>query len=130
VDKWPVYEFMTKSKVKKGVDAKALNHLKKMYSTISKLTAADLTVGHYDRVQTMWSNYCGELELTLSHPNKGYVKLASRLRDCLWLRWGSRGPRCEAPRTRDHTINQRRSSSNMNIPAMVQQEEQEEQQEK
>ena len=51
MDKWPVYEFMTKSTVKKGVDAKALNHLKKMYSTISKLTAADLTVGHYDRVQ-------------------------------------------------------------------------------
>ena len=117
--KWPVYEFLTKSKVRKGVEAGAVNRLKKMYATISKLTSADLTVGHYDRVQVMWANYCSELELTLESPNKGYVKLASRLRDCLWLRWGSRGPRCEAPKWRDHKINQRRSSSNMNIPQMV-----------
>ena len=62
----------------------------------------------------------------MQNPNKGYVKLASRLRDCLWLRWGSRGPRCEAPKWRDHKINQRRSSSNMNIPQMVKDEEEEE----
>jgi len=116
----------TKSHVKKGVETKALHHLKKMYSTISKLTSADLTVGHYDRVNTMWSNYCLELELTLDHPNKGYVKLAQRLKDVLWLRWGSRGPRCEAPLWRDHTINQRRSSSNMNIPQLLEKEEEEE----
>ena len=44
-----MYEFMTKSIAKPGVTAKALHHIKKMYSTISKLTAADLAEGHYER---------------------------------------------------------------------------------
>ena len=44
-----MYEFMTKSTAKPGVTAKALHHLKKMYSTIAKLTASDLQAGHYDR---------------------------------------------------------------------------------
>ena len=60
-----------------------MDRLKKMYATISKLTSADLSVGHYDRVQVMWANYCRELELTLQNPNKGYVKLALRPQDCL-----------------------------------------------
>ena len=47
--KWPMYEFMTKSTAKPGVTAKALHHIKKMYSTIAKLTASDLQAGHYDR---------------------------------------------------------------------------------
>ena len=44
-----MYEFMTKSTAKPGVTAKALHHIKKMYSTIAKLTASDLQAGHYDR---------------------------------------------------------------------------------
>ena len=44
-----------------------MDRLKKMYATISKLTSADLSVGHYDRVQVMWANYCSELELTLQY---------------------------------------------------------------
>ena len=44
-----MYEFMTKSIAKPGVTAKALHHIKKMYSTISKLTATDLAEGHYER---------------------------------------------------------------------------------
>ena len=57
-----------------------------MYATISKLTSADLLglgLGHYYKVQVMWAIYCSELELTLQNPNKGYVKLALRPRDCL-----------------------------------------------
>ena len=46
---WPMYEFMTKSVAKPEVTAKALHHIKKMYATISKLSAADFSVGHYDR---------------------------------------------------------------------------------
>ena len=44
-----MYEFMTKSTAKPGVTAKALHHIKKMYSTIAKLTASDLQAGPYDR---------------------------------------------------------------------------------
>ena len=44
-----MYEFMTKSVAKPGVTAKALHHVKKMYSTIAKLSDADLQEGHYDR---------------------------------------------------------------------------------
>ena len=58
-----------------------VDRLKKMYATILKLTSADLS--HYYKVQVMWANYCNELELTLQNPNKGYVKLALRPRDCL-----------------------------------------------
>ena len=47
--KWPMYEFMTKSVAKPGVNAKALHHMVKMYATISSLTATDFSVGHYDR---------------------------------------------------------------------------------
>ena len=39
--------------------------LKKMYATISKLASADLSLGHYYKVQVMWDIYCSELELTL-----------------------------------------------------------------
>ena len=45
-----MYEFMTKSVAKPGVTAKALHHVKKMYSTIAKLSDADLQEGHYDRL--------------------------------------------------------------------------------
>ena len=69
----------------KGGGGGDVDRLKKMYATISKLTSADLSVGHYYKVQVMWANYCSELELTLQNPNKGYVKLALRLRDCLQL---------------------------------------------
>jgi len=117
--KWPMYEFMTKSVAKPGVNAKALHHIKKMYATISKLTATDFSVGHYDRIHTMWANYYNELFLTLEKPNKGYVRLSSRLQDVLWLRWGSRGPTCQAPPYRDHRINQVRSSSNMNLHQLM-----------
>jgi len=117
-NKWPMYEFMTKSVAKPGVTAKALHHIKKMYSTISKLSNTDLSVGHYDRVHTMWANYYNELNLTLEKPNKGYVRLASRLQDVLWLRWGSRGVTCQAPKFRDHKINQSKSSSNMSVPQL------------
>ena len=103
-----------------------MDRLKKMYATISKLTSADLSVGHYYKVQVMWANYCSELELTLQNPNKGYIKLALLLRDCLSLLWGSRGPRCKAAKWRDHKIIQRRSSSNMNIPQMVKYQDEEE----
>ena len=44
-----MYEFMTKSIAKPGVTAKALHHIKKMYSTISNLTASDLSEGYYER---------------------------------------------------------------------------------
>lgn len=117
--KWPQYEFMTKSTAKQGVNAKELQHIKRMFSTISKLTMADLSVGHYERIKAMWSVYYNQLELTLEQPNKGYIRLQNRLRDVLWLRWGSRGLTCQAPVARDHRINQRRSSSNMNIPQMM-----------
>ena len=60
-----------------------MDRLKKMYATISKLTSADLSLGHYYKVQIMWAIYCSELELTLQNPNKGYVKLALRPQDCL-----------------------------------------------
>ena len=60
-----------------------MDRLKKMYATISKLTIADLSLGLYYKVQVMWAIYCSELELTLQNPNKGYVKLALRPRDCL-----------------------------------------------
>ena len=46
---WPMYEFMTKSVSKPGVTAKALHHIKKMYSTISKLSTVDFQEGHYGR---------------------------------------------------------------------------------
>ena len=36
-----------------------------MYATILKLTSADLSLGHYYKVQVMWAIYCSELELTL-----------------------------------------------------------------
>lgn len=77
---------MTKSVARPGVTAKALHHIKKMYSTISSLSTADLAAGHYDRVHTMWANYFKELNVTLEKPNKGYIKLAGKLRDVLWLR--------------------------------------------
>merc|ERR1719259_1407567 len=93
-----------------------------MYSTISKLTNADLNVGHYDRIHKMWSNYYSELEQVVEKPNKGYLKLSSILQDVLWLRWGSRGLSLQAPAFRDHRINQRRSSSNMNIHQLLQEE--------
>lgn len=118
-NKWPMYEFMTKSIAKPGVNAKALHHIKKMYSTISKLTITDFSVGHYDRIHTMWANYFNELNMTLEKPNKGFVRLSSRLQDVLWLRWGSRGAACKAPPYRDHRINQVRSSSNINIPQLM-----------
>ena len=66
----------------------------------------------------MWANYYNELNLTLEKPNKGYVRLASRLQDVLWLRWGSRGVTCQAPKFRDHRINQSKSSSNMSVPQL------------
>ena len=50
----------------------------------------------------MWSNYYKELNNTLEKPNKGYVKLASRLRDVLWLRWGNRGKNITAPLFANH----------------------------
>ena len=71
------------------------------------------------RIHTMWANYYNELFLTLEKPNKGYVRLASRLQDVLWLRWGSRALSCEAPLFRDHRINQVKSSSNMNIHKLI-----------
>ena len=67
---WPIYEFITKSQGKKGVKQNSLERVKRMYNTITKLTSADLSVGHYDRVATMWANYYCELELTLEQPNK------------------------------------------------------------
>ena len=115
-----MYEFMTKSVARPGVTAKALHHIKKMYSTISKLSDADLQEGYYERFRTitqilllhtttvyfrvhgMWSNYYKELNNTLEKPNKGYVKLASRLRDVLWLRWGNRGKNITAPLFANH----------------------------
>ena len=126
-----MYEFMTKSTAKPGVTAKALHHIKKMYSTIAKLTASDLQAGHYDRgvdiniillecrpklaccasnlltclmtrVHSMWSTYYKELAVTLEKPNKGYVKLAGVLADAAWLRWGTRAPSCTAPAPVDH----------------------------
>ena len=36
-----------------------------MHATISKLASADLSLGHYYKVQVMWDIYCSELELTL-----------------------------------------------------------------
>ena len=93
---------MTKSVARPGVTAKALHHIKKMFATITKLSTADLSVGHYDRVHTMWANYYKELNVTLEKPNKGYIKLAGKLQDVLWLRWGSRSPLCKAPPYRDH----------------------------
>ena len=101
-NKWPLFELMTKSVARPGVTAKALHHIKKMYATITKLTTDDLTAGHYDRVHTMWANYYKELNVTLEKPNKGYIKLAGKLHDVLWLRWGSRSPACKAPPYRDH----------------------------
>jgi len=121
--RWPTYELLNKSVPKKGANSKSMHYIKKMYSTIVKLTAADLSVGHYDRVHAMWANYYRELEGILQQPNKSYINLASRLHDMLWLRWGSRGVGCQAPPYRDHRINQRRSSSNMNIPALMADEE-------
>jgi len=124
---WPMYEFMTKSTAKPGVTAKALHHIKKMYSTISKLSAADFSAGHYDRIHTMWANYYNELNLTLEKPNKGYVRLSCTLRDVLWLRWGSRGPTCVAPPYLDHRISQSRSGSSVNLPQLVGEKNEEEQ---
>ena len=114
-----MYEFMTKSVAKPGVTAKALHHIKKMYSTIAKLSDSDLQEGYYDRlentslsfsslcnllyrVQGMWANYYKELNNTLEKPNKGYVKLSTMLRDVLWLRWGNRGKNCTAPTFVNH----------------------------
>ena len=94
--KWPMYELLTKSVARPGVTAKALHHIKKMFLTISRMTASDLAAGYYDRVHTMWADYYNELAATLEKPNKGYLKLASRLEEALWLRWGSRGPACSA----------------------------------
>ena len=73
----------------------------------------------------MWANYYHELDSIVQQPNKSYLRLASRLHDVLWLRWGSRGSGITAPEYRDHRINQRRSSSNMNIPAMMAEEDEE-----
>ena len=56
----------------------------------------------YFRVHGMWSNYYKELNNTLEKPNKGYVRLASRLRDVLWLRWGNRGKNITAPLFANH----------------------------
>ena len=58
-----MYEFMTKSIAKPGVTAKALHHIKKMYSTIAKLTATDLDEGHYERCTD--KSY---LKLQINHP--------------------------------------------------------------
>ena len=44
-----MFEFMTKSVAKPGVTAKALHHIKKMYSTIAKLTNTDFAEGHFGR---------------------------------------------------------------------------------
>ncbi|XP_023335428.1 histone-lysine N-methyltransferase Smyd1 [Eurytemora carolleeae] len=123
---WPMHEFLTKTVTKPGVCAKSLQYTKRMYSTISKLSSADYSVGHYARVYKMWSNYYPELEKTIEKPNKAFLKLASRLQDCLWLRYGSRGLKFQAPPFRDHRINQRRSSSNMNIPQLLEAEDEKE----
>jgi len=125
-NKWPIHEFMTKTSVIEGGNPKALHYIKKMFSTISKLSSADLSVGHYDRVHQMWSNYYSELNAVVEKPNKSFLKIASRLQDILWLKWGSRGLSLQAPAFRDHRINQRRSSSNMSIPQLIQAEEKQE----
>jgi len=101
---WPMYEFMTKSVAKPGVTAKALHHIKKMYSTISKLSTVDFQEGHYGRVYSMWANYYRELGVTLEKPNKGYVMLSNRLTDALWLRWGTRSSTCMAAKFIDHRV--------------------------
>ena len=75
----------------------------------------------------MWANYYNELNLTLEKPNKGYVRLSCTLRDVLWLRWGSRGPTCVAPPFLDHRISQSRSGSSANIPQMLGEKNEEEQ---
>ena len=76
-----MYEFMTKSTAKPGVTAKALHHIKKMYSTIAKLTASDLQAGHYDRWVDMniVNNIHNNLSTSLNKPVSVFSYLCIRV---------------------------------------------------